>query len=99
MEAKIQLLTGDKLSYVNLDEFISLIRSELNVKSTISTIPSQGIGSKFLKIYEVCEILHITKPTIYSWIDKGVLKPVKIQSRIYFDKDDILSLLEENKKG
>lgn len=100
MEAKIQILTGDKLSYVNVDEFINLIRNELKTNSFTENTPQiNSVETKFLKIQEVCKILHITKPTVYHWAEKGILKPIKIQSRIYFDKDDIISLSQENKKG
>ena len=96
METKIQLLTGDKLNYVNLSEFILMVSSQLNQNAYKITIP-QNEENQFMRITEVCDVLSITKPTIYVWCEKGVLKPIKIQSRVYFDRKEVMSLLENKK--
>jgi excisionase family DNA binding protein len=46
------------------------------------------------KIAEVCELFHITKPTVYDWIKHGKLKPFKIRSRVFFLWQDIQLLLQ-----
>ncbi|SIT34474.1 DNA binding domain-containing protein, excisionase family [Filimonas lacunae] len=50
------------------------------------------------KIEEVCQLFQISKPTIYSWVECGKLKPVKIRSRVFFLWQDIQSLLKEGRK-
>ncbi|WP_245950908.1 helix-turn-helix domain-containing protein [Chitinophaga dinghuensis] len=74
-----------------------LVREEVNRLSKPGQSPTfqtPGLTYKPLfKITEVCELLHITKPTIYEWIRYGKLKPYKIQSRVYFLWQDIQLLL------
>ena len=50
-----------------------------------------------LKAKEVCEILHVSKPTLYDWLKQGKIKSVKIQSRRYFMWSDVDELIQENK--
>lgn len=50
-----------------------------------------------LKATEVCEIFHISKPTIYDWLKQGKIKSVKIQSRRYFLWKDIEELIQQSK--
>ncbi len=98
-EIKIQLLNGNQLSYVGLNEFISLISSKIKNNNSFSVLSSQQDSNQFMKIQEVCNLLRISKPTIYNWIEKGVLTPIKIQGRVYYNREDVLKLLETNKKG
>lgn len=50
-----------------------------------------------LKAKEVCEIFHISKPTIYDWLKQGKIKSVKIQSRRYFHWKDVEELIQKSK--
>lgn len=50
-----------------------------------------------LKAAQVCEIFHISKPTIYDWLKQGKLKSVKIQSRRYFHWKDVEELIQQSK--
>jgi excisionase family DNA binding protein len=50
-----------------------------------------------LKAKEVCEIFHISKPTIYEWLKQGKIKSVKIQSRRYFHWKDVDELIQKSK--
>ena len=50
-----------------------------------------------LKASQVCEILHISKPTIYEWLKQGKIKSVKIQSRRYFHWKDLEELIQQSK--
>ena|SRR5665213_18744 len=49
-----------------------------------------------LKAKEVCEIFHISKPTIYDWLKQGKIKSVKIQSRRYFHWKDVDELIKKS---
>ena len=50
-----------------------------------------------LKVKEVCEIFHVSKPTLYDWLKQGKIKSVKIQSRRYFMWRDVEELIQENR--
>ena len=75
-----------------------IIREEImeseKEKSNIPQFETPGLTYKPLyKIAEVCQIFHITKPTIYDWVKHGKLKPFKIRSRVYFLWQDIEKLM------
>ena len=64
-----------------------------------TTFETHGMTYKPLyKITEVCELFHITKPTIYSWVQHGKLKPFKIRSRVFFLWQDIQQLLQPEQR-
>lgn len=76
-----------------------IIREEMTKaekeKPSISAFETPGMTYKPLyKIAEVCELFHITKPTIYEWVKHGKLKPLKIRSRVFFLWQDIQQLLK-----
>lgn len=59
--------------------------------------PPDGLTFKpLLTIQEVCSLFDISKPTVYEWKAKGILKPKQIHGRVYFLYSDILELI--NKK-
>ena len=63
------------------------------MKNTV--IPSQPE----LRLYIIARLLILfdtTRPTIYSWVEKGLLKPIKSGGRVYFNQKDIEALLESN---
>ncbi len=75
-----------------------IIREEIlaveKFKSIVPQSKTPGLTYKPLyKIAEVCQIFHITKPTIYDWVRHGKLKPFKIRSRVYFLWQDIERLM------
>ncbi len=46
-----------------------------------------------MKIKEVCKILQISKPTIYNYIDKGILHVKKTPTNIYlFNEEEVYNL-------
>jgi excisionase family DNA binding protein len=47
---------------------------------------------------EICNFFGISKPTVYDWIKNGILKPVNIQSRVYFLYQDVQLLLKSGAK-
>lgn len=77
----------------------------------IQKVVEQSIGKYFqkehskpdnrpplLKAAEVCEILKISKPTLYEWLRIGKLPSVKIQSRRYFRWKDVDHLIEVSRQ-
>ena len=59
--------------------------------------PHKRTERPLLKTKEVCEIFHISKPTIYEWLKQGKIKSVKIQSRRYFHWKDVEELIQQSK--
>jgi len=80
-----------------------VIREEVGNVETNRRVPSiyetPGMTNKPLyKIAEVCTMFQVTKPTIYEWIRHGKLKPLKIQSRVFFLWKDIQQLLQSSQE-
>ena len=90
MKAKIQILVDNEIKYITLSE----LYEELRRQSSNYNQLEKDQESKLLTRVQVCERLHITLPTIYSWTKKGLLKPVKVGSRVLFREDDIKELLK-----
>ncbi|PVD50009.1 DNA-binding protein [Terrimonas sp.] len=81
------------------EQIREIIKEELSKVSRIATPPpdyqTPGMTYKPLyKIGEVCQILQVSRPTIYDWIRHGKLKPYKIRSRVYFLWKDLEELLQ-----
>ncbi len=81
------------------EQLQQIIRVEINriekSKDSSSSFETTGLTYKPLyKINEVCNIFHVTRPTIYDWVKCGKLKPFKIRSRVYFLWNDIQQLLQ-----
>lgn len=43
---------------------------------------------------EVCDIYHITLPTLHSYVKKGLLKPNKISGRVLFEIEEVENALK-----
>ena len=46
---------------------------------------------------EAQELFKVSYPTILNWEKAGILKPIKISSRVYYQVDDIKRLIESKK--
>lgn len=72
-------------------EEVAKIEKETPKENVLET---PGLTYKpLLKIMELCTLFQVTKPTIYSWIKAGKLKPVKVRSRVYFLFQDVQKLM------
>ena len=73
-----------------------VIDKSINDKLQI-TNPQNGLATKpLLSLKEVCELFQITKPTVYDWIEHGMLKPYKVRGRVFFLLSDIQSLIQSS---
>lgn len=68
-----------------------------NKKVAPVSIPDKHTERPLLKATEVCEIFHISKPTIYDWLKQEKIKSIKIQSRRYFHWNDVEELIQQSK--
>ncbi|SFP54578.1 helix-turn-helix domain-containing protein [Parafilimonas terrae] len=75
-----------------------IIKEEVSNANKAAKPPEyQTSGLTYKPLYktqEVCQILQVTRPTIYDWIRHGKLKPCKIRSRVYFRWKDLQELLQ-----
>lgn len=81
-----------------LEELRKVIREEFKYaiavfQSKNENVSNRSAESELMKVRELCQFLKVSKPTIYDWIKCGKLRPIKIQSRIYFFRKEIDQLL------
>ena len=53
--------------------------------------------SKFYKIEDVCELLQVSKITIYRWIKSGKITAYKVGRSYLFKISDVHKLIEDSK--
>lgn len=53
--------------------------------------------SKFYKIEDVCELLQVSKITIYRWIKPGKIAAYKVGKSYLFKISDVHKLIEDSK--
>lgn len=83
---------------VFVEELRKLIREEFRCaiavfKSKNENVSNKSTENELMKVRELCQFLKVSKPTIYDWIKCGKLRPIKIQSRVYFLRKEIDQLL------
>ena len=98
-----------KLFMINengMQEFIPTSQTDSNKENTFSFFDElknsliehqepTKTGIKLVTINKLIKIFETTRPTIYSWIDLGLLKPIKIGGRVYFNEDDLQELINQ----
>lgn len=68
----------------------------LEVKATTASRPGAAVGSKdLLTAKELEELLRIDVKTIYSYVQRGLLPYVRIQSNLRFVRSEILAWMAE----
>ncbi|HEY4288717.1 MAG TPA: helix-turn-helix domain-containing protein [Puia sp.] len=75
--------------------------AKLDLSRPSATSESEVPGLTYKPLYnmnEICDFFEISKPTVYDWIKNGILKPMKIQSRVYFLYQDVQLLLKSGAK-
>ena len=88
----------DIVTTLSVQEFQEAIRPIL--RQEISAVLKQIYdGDEILGQKEVCEILKISAQSVIAWGKKGTLKPIKIESKVYYLKSDIDQLLKERKSS
>jgi len=66
---------------------------------TLHQPPNSHLPEKaLLKATDVCEILQVSKPTLYEWLKQKKLKSFKIMSRRYFLRAEIEAIISGQEK-
>jgi len=74
-----------------MKEIVEQVMNESQLK-----VAGKHSERSLVKVKEVCELFHVSKPTVYDWLKQGKIKSVKIQSRRYFRLQDIDELIQQN---
>jgi excisionase family DNA binding protein len=84
------------------NNLIVITRSEL--KSLLKEVVSEALANqeppkkRYYTRKEVCDILHITLPTLWNMVKSGKLAQKKVGTRCLYDADSIDELVNNNKK-
>ena len=56
-------------------------------------------NKKYLTTKEVMKLLGVSRKTIYNYVQRGLLKPIKLSPvKLLFDIEDIIKTLESLKR-
>jgi excisionase family DNA binding protein len=85
------------LEQINLEQLESLI--SIAVNKGIALVSSQTTTTEnpneLLTRKEVCELLHITLPTLHDWTKEGVIIGYRINTRVRYKKSEVLATLQK----
>ena len=87
MEEKDARCSGIIFKEVSLTDLSTMIMS--SVRTAITEKPTPIPMTK----EEVCKIIGITKPTLQSWVKKGMLHPIEIDKKIFFDTCEVMKIV------
>jgi excisionase family DNA binding protein len=78
---------------VSEEELASLI--DRSVKKALNQLekPEEAL----LTIEQAAELLHLTKPTLYSKVSKGEIPFMKGSKRLYFSREELINYIKEGK--
>ncbi|MGH2648478.1 MAG: helix-turn-helix domain-containing protein [Ginsengibacter sp.] len=74
-----------------MEEVVTEKLNQQNLSQTNSHLPDKAL----LKVSDVCEIFQVSKPTLYEWLKQNKLKSFKVNSRRYFNRADIDSVINQ----
>ena len=87
---QITEVTADELADTVADKLMFKIENYLKELS-------KKQNDEILIRQEVADYLRISLVTIHSWNKHGILNPIRMGNRIFYKKQDILDVLEQQK--
>lgn len=88
MDKQIQIIASSELQK-QLEPFFEL-KDEI---TALKEVINKKASTKFLTIPQVCELLHVSRSTIYRMVRNGDLKMKKAYKRVLFSEKDIEKFL------
>lgn len=85
-----------QLSVNELQELIAKsVTDEVNkLIKVIQMIPAENDENKVITREETARLLQVSLTTLYHWNKKNILKNKKINSRVYYLKNDVMDKLK-----
>lgn len=84
---------------IPIEELRNLIKQA--IKEEVTGLVDQQQFEPLIKTEEACELLGVTKVTLLDWRKKGLVPFLKLNSRVYYKRSELLAALENapNRKG
>ncbi len=87
-----------QITEVTVDELADSVADKLMLKiENYLKELSKKQNDEFLTRQEVAYYLKISLVLIHSWNKHGILNPIRMGNRIFYKKQDILDVLEQQK--
>ena len=87
-----------QITEVTADELADAVADKLMLKiENYLKELSKKQNDEILTRQEVADYLRISLVTIHSWNKHGILNPIRMGNRIFYKKQDILDVLEQQK--
>jgi excisionase family DNA binding protein len=78
-----------------LKEYVPLESLQKQKDSVIEkSVEEASKEEQLLTIADLVKKFKVTRPTIYAWINKGLLKKIPLGGRVLFHPDDINGLID-----
>jgi predicted DNA-binding transcriptional regulator AlpA len=88
------------ITYVPLSELMDKITLVIRAENT-KLIDLLDDKEELLKVPELSKLLGVSRQTLHSWEQRGILRSVRIESRKFYLKSEIMELItnreDENK--
>ena len=90
-------MTNYLLQVQDEESFFLKVRKIVKEELTNSKGNTQEIRSSipYIKADEVMQLLQVSRPTINDWVEKGFFKKYKVNSRTFFNRDEIIEFLSK----
>lgn len=84
---------------IPIEELRNLIKQA--IKEEVTGLVDQQQYEPLIKTEEACKLLGVTKVTLLDWRKKGLVPFLKLNSRVYYKRSELLAALENapNRKG
>jgi excisionase family DNA binding protein len=88
-----------QLSLADAEQFITdCVTKALSQTGATTVAPGPSTNERLLQMAQVCQMLSITRPTCYKWMEAGRLPSYRQGRRVYFKKAEVLASLERPKR-
>ena len=90
MTNEISIIQPSKLQQQLVEPMLQM---QADLAAFKATVDSKKLSSKYLTIPQVCELLHVSRSTIYRMVRNGDLRARKAYKRVLFSEKDIEKFL------
>ena len=66
------------------------------MRRTIKTVQDEAQPERHYTREQVCEVAHISAPTLWAWEKQGKITPVRVGRRVLFSESEVQKLLNGN---
>ena len=83
------------LSTVSIKDFQSIIQNSMFEVLNFKNVKTQH--DEYITRNQAAEILGVSLPTLHIWTNKGLLQSYKINSRVRYNREEVLTFLRKGK--